>query len=462
MKLLNKVNKNTSSSWLLTVLQVLTSVILLPLTIKYYSNVEISLWIIFNTIMALTGVADLGFGPTLVRIVAAFFGGSKRVSFLNHTDEEVRDVNPNKKGLIDLVGTSAIIYLYLTGITLVLALTVGFALVWNIMKLGNNDLKLWMAYVFIVINSGCYVLSIRWRSICQGLNLVKDVNLFFTKTVIAVSLTQYALVIFRFSLYYVALSFLIQTIVVLFYARRLALKKIKSIPSDDNTTKFKYNHQLFLEIWPSTWRLGFTQIGGYFINYGTTLVIAQLPNAASVASFLLTKRVLDYARSIAQIPFYSNIQTIYAEIAINNKDEVSRVSFQYIKMSLILLLLFSVPLIAFGNFSIHLLSKSSSFAEWYIILIMSVTALLEMHHSIHASIYISSNHNPFLLPSLISGGVIVLLSFLIGLHYGILAIVSIQMLVQLAFNNWYPVMLNLRMMGWSYRYYFSRIFLKLN
>ena len=88
---------------------------------------------------------------------------------------------------------------------------------------------------------------------------------------------------------------------------------------------------------------------------------------------------------------------------------------------------------------------------------MAFGLLLEMHHGIHANIYVSTNHIPFLWPGLISGILIIILSLAVMDSFGLLGIILVQFIVQLSFNNWFPVYLNLKLMNWGFIEYLINI-----
>ena len=109
-------------------------------------------------------------------------------------------------------------------------------------------------------------------------------------------------------------------------------------------------------------------------------------------------------------------------------------------MQLIALIL----LLSVGPEILDLLGAKTSLVPFPIILIMSISIMLELHHACHANIYLGTNHVPFLIPAIASGAAIVGISFGIVGSYGLIGIVLVQFFVQLSLNNWYPVYLNLQ------------------
>jgi hypothetical protein len=57
------------------------------------------------------------------------------------------------------------------------------------------------------------------------------------------------------------------------------------------------------------------------------------------------------------------------------------------------------------------------------------------------------------IPSLVSGLVILGGGFLVLPGYGLIGIIMMKFLVQLAFSNWYSMMLSLRLLHWPLKNY---------
>tara|TARA_A100001015_G_scaffold269681_1_gene321575 strand:- start:251 stop:544 length:294 start_codon:yes stop_codon:yes gene_type:complete len=79
-----------------------------------------------------------------------------------------------------------------------------------------------------------------------------------------------------------------------------------------------------------------------------------------------------------------------------------------------------------------------------LLILMALIYLLELNHGNHAQLYLTKNHQPFLLPSLLSGIAILVLSLPASTYLGIFGLLLVQGIVQLAYNNWYPLYMNIR------------------
>ncbi len=79
------------------------------------------------------------------------------------------------------------------------------------------------------------------------------------------------------------------------------------------------------------------------------------------------------------------------------------------------------------------------------LLALSVITFLEVHHSQYASLVMTENWNPFVpAPALLSGIIASAASFWLAPRLGVAGILLSQGVVQLAFNNWWPVLRAIR------------------
>ena len=102
----------------------------------------------------------------------------------------------------------------------------------------------------------------------------------------------------------------------------------------------------------------------------------------------------------------------------------------------------------FGNWALHFLSTNTRFVGTGLLALMCLTVLLDMHSSFHGSIYTSTNHIPFLIPSVVSGALIIGIGFYVLPIYGLIGILLVRFIIQFSFNNWYAMILSLKLLQW--------------
>ena len=193
--------------------------------------------------------------------------------------------------------------------------------------------------------------------------------------------------------------------------------------------------------------------GSHFINNGTALVVAQLSDTSLIASYLLTVRILVIIRSLSISQFNANYPSLINLVVSKNFYKVKKSLSLIIRNAILVLCITLFTIFLSGNDLINFFSKDIRIIDDYLFIIMSIGIVLEAHHGFHANIYLSTNHVPFLWPGLISGLLIILISFILVHSYGLLGIVLTQFFIQLSFNNWFPVYLNLKLLKWNFSEY---------
>ena len=175
-----------------------------------------------------------------------------------------------------------------------------------------------------------------------------------------------------------------------------------------------FNREIFRSLWAQTWRLAGIFWGNYMVEYGNSFLMAQVQDAKLMASFLFTTNIMTWITSFSRTPFYANVPTIYKLGAEKNFRALRKQATRYMFLGIVIItgtfLFIGVagnPVLNFLD-SHHILNTDTRF----------VGTLLFTDHGPDSvsgyalqlstqAIYTSTNHIPFLVPSLVSGLVIV-------------------------------------------------------
>jgi len=315
---------------------------------------------------------------------------------------------------------------------------------------GHENYLIYFVGLYVSIS----VLNFKNTSILQGIN-----RLYTTKYMEATAdlfrfLLGYSIVLLGHRVFGLVLlwtlSRLGQLLVSSYYLRRVLQISIFE------SWRFRYDKELFNYLWSPTWRQGLIQIGGYLINNANALVITKIGDVKVISAFLLTQRLVNMGRQFAQAPLYANLPSIVGTIGSGDFLGGFKKSIPYLRLSVVLFVIFSV-LMLFAEDVFGLLRLNFTILSRVSLVLFLGTMLLEMHHGMHAQIYMGTNKVPFLIPSLISGMLILGLSYRLAENYGVLSVLFVQFLVQLLFNNWYPIRLNLRLSGMTVGQYLLRL-----
>jgi O-antigen/teichoic acid export membrane protein len=442
-------------SWASSFVRFGSLIFVLPLVLTAYTDLEQSLWFLTSTIISFAMLADSGFGSVLVRAVAYFNAGSKTIPKTKEEYEQREELgtnNPNLPKLIDLLTTSNRIYLVLGLLVIVLLSTLGLAFIWNIMELSGHRNDFWIAYFLLIPYCYLSILIVKWSSFTRGLGFVAleaRVNLILSTVRVILFIVLLLMKMKPAVLIGIMLFELVYKLLYLrWFIHKWFVKRNVIVKN-----RYYFDKGIFLSIWPATWKLAGIFWGNYLVDSGNSIIIAQISDAKLMSSFLFTTRIVSFLKTISQTPFYANVPSIYKLAAQKKLVDLKERSSEYIFTGITLFAFTCAGIIFFGNWILGLLDTDTRFLELPLFFIMCVTVLLDLHASFHATIYTSTNHIPFFIPSLISGSIIIALGFYVLPIYGLIGILLVRLLTQIAFNNWYAVFLSLRLLDWSFIHY---------
>jgi len=431
-----------------------SALFVLPLVLLNFTEAEIAVWFLFMLILSMALIVDSGFGPTIIRATSYYYSGMKNIpknidEFENH-NENSNEINFN--GLSSLLNTFNIVYIFLGLLSVVILLLLGQYIVSNAIIMTNNIEILTYAFYIILFRSFLAIQFVKWSSFIQGIDRVANIKKAESISELFKILFMFISLTLGYGIFELMIIECMFTILILFYSKYYVKKWFLKNKKEYNI-KYEFNNDLFNSIWPATWRFGTMQYGGFMTNNGTSIIVSQLNSPTLIASFLLTQKLIFFIRQVSQAPLYSNLPRIFQMMAKKDFNTLRPYCARGIIIGLGMQFILLGILLIFGYDILSFFNINATLAPFEIMLVMSISIMLELHHAYHAQIYMGSNHVPFLLPGLISGIAIVGLGFGVVDTYGLIGIVLIQFFVQLSLNNWYPVYLNLKLLNWKFMSY---------
>lgn len=436
-----------------------SNLIVFPLLLKVFDDVEVSFWFLASTIIGFAIMADTGFGSALQRAAAYFKAGAEHLPKNKKEYDNIQEIKkdePNYIQIINLLATSKKIYNILSIISLSFVIFGGTAIVWNLMSNAGHRSDLWLAFLVLIPDTYIVINTIRWGSFMKGFNYIA-VEARFSSLIGTFKVVVFTILLsFGAKPVFLLLFMLIADFARFLYIRNYIQNWLKENVHSSILSEAKYSKKIFTSLWAASWRLGGIFWGNYFVEQGDSIIIAQIPDPKLMASFLITKRILEIIRSVAQTTFYAKIPVMYEMAAQKKLTALKKFASGYMFLGLLMIIGGFLVVALFGNDLLEFLSIEKRLLPFYILLFLCLTMILDMHSSFHAGIYTSTNHIPFLIPSIVSGLVIFLVGFKIVGIYGIFGVILTRFLVQFAFNNWYAMFLSLKLLKWPvYKYIYE-------
>lgn len=421
---------------------------ILPLMIFFLDEQSLSIWLISSIITGATLILDSGFGPSLVRAT------SYCVASIEKEGTVARVFNNGVKSLNNTISTFQYIYLLLSLIGGLLAYEVGLILVYsNETFTDYNNLKL--IVLIISIRLSIAIINVQFVSILQGLGLIgkqkqKEVLIELIRIISVV-----LIIVFTKSLFYLFIIEVIVTLASTFIYTTTLSKELEKynikILSLSNFSK-----GIFKEMWKPTWQFGLMQYGGYASSQANSIIISQVGEITLVNAYIITIKLINILKQFSQIPFNVELPDFYRLFCARRIDVLKSKVANRIIYSFIIFSVLSFIFILVGEDVISLMKEGEGLLlKKYLILILVISAIFEMHHSFHANLYLASNKVPFLIPSIYTGCMLFIIGDLVIIEYGLFGIIISQVAIQASVNNWYPVYKSLNLLDWKFHKYLT-------
>lgn len=416
-----------------------SALLVLPLMIAILPASDIALWLYYSLFVGMGMMTDFGFGQALLRSCAYYYSGAKNIPLGNEPIERTANT-VNILGLETLLATFLVCYRWILVIALTVATLICLVGARSLVEASPNPLNAAIAGIIIIIGMGAGLRAAIWSNYIQGMGQVatcKRIELILglgrvLLYTVALQLNQ--------GLLGMAISSLAISIMTLYWHKRIAISLHRAAGASWPLRR-KFDKFLFKRIWPATWRQGSIGLGGYLITQSGGLISGSLKDTGLTASYLFTLRLLSIARNLALAPVQVAVPQFIRLRTEGNISKLKRELFFRISLCLSISSILCLLFWWIGGIYLDYAGKDITLLPGSMYLLASVTAILEVNHCAYSVFYITNNRVPFLWASLISGASIVILSILVVEAWSIWGLLIVQAMVQLMYNNWYPVYL---------------------
>lgn len=295
------------SSWGSIVVRMGGLALLLPLALANLPAEEVSVWLLFSSILALQGLVDFGLSPTFARAIAYTQAAATPSTSTPAPGAAV----PGAIG--DVILAMRRTYARLVGVVFLLVSTGGTAALVNPISHMAQPSVGWIAWSIVVVGSAGSVYNILYASVLQGINQIALLRRWEILTNLVSIGGAIAALSCGFGLLGMVVMTNAGTLLGVFVNRRLCRS---CTPPSVWTQQTLNDPSLPSQIWSTSWRSGLGVMMTFGVIQGSGIIYAQVAPPMQVASFLFTQRLLQIISSMVQVPFYTRIPTLarlYAE-----------------------------------------------------------------------------------------------------------------------------------------------------
>jgi hypothetical protein len=418
-------------------LQYGAALLVLPLLLRKLTGVELGIWYVLLTISTLVMMLDMGFTPTLARNVSYILGGARVIFRAGHAVGE--SGGQVDYGLLKgVIIASKRIFLWLSIAAFVLMASAG---TWFILSLSQGKIPLWeiiCAWILFVV-SACLNLYFKYYTpLLQGRGLFAEYYRATALSNISFVVTAAVLLMAGLGLIGVSIGFCVSAIVGrwlsgryfndLFFLQKLALAPAVAIPIVT----------IIMTLWNNAWRLGVVVVGAFLTLKANTFVASANLGLEVTAAYALTIQVFSTVSSIAIVTVTIQQQKMAQLRVVGERGDLQAMIELGLGSAVLLYIAGATLIVIFGNALIAQVGGNTAMLDRSMLIAVAFMLLLELNHSVSASIITTGNVVPFVKPSIISG-VAVMVASVIGLYifqFGVWWLIASQALVQIAYNNW--------------------------
>jgi O-antigen/teichoic acid export membrane protein len=425
----------TITTWGSFTTRSLSLALVLPLILSRFSTEEIVLWYLFNSIISLQLLADLGFTPTFSRVIAYAMAGASEL-------EDYRDAGAGRNagapnwGLMDRIwSTSCGVYSRLVAVVILFLATLGTAaLLRPIAVVSRPDLA-WAAWGIILIASSITMWGNTYSAYLQGINQIALLRRWDIFTSLGSIFTSFGILMLGGHLF--SLVLVMEIWLIINVLRNRWLCGVVENRRFRNFTAKGIDKQVISVVWPSAWRSGV----GVMMSYGLTqlsgIIYAQFSSAPGVAAYLISLRVLEMISSFSQAPFYSKLPLLARLRSAGKLYDQVRLAKRGMNLAHWSYVLCFIALGVMAQPLLKLIGSHADFANPLLWILMGFGGFVERYGAMHLQLYSTTNHIVWHIANGITGAIYIAVSILLFGVIGVYAFPLALILGQLGFYSWY-------------------------
>lgn len=428
--------KDVTWSYVAKLFQIGSGLVTLPLILRLLTKEEVGMNYLMLTVSSIVGLMDFGFSPQFGRNFTYVNSGARRLC--REGVEEERGGSIDWHLLSVLISTARFVYRRLSVLALIVMLTFGTGYIWYLTE-GfinvNNSLYIWILYSFSTYFN---IYFSYYSSLLTGSGMIRESSqaAILSKSAYLVLCTLFLLL--GWGLFAVVAANFIAPFVQRYVSYRAYFKPELKARLAEQTVTREDIRETFSVIWFNAKKLGINFIGAYAVNKMGMFIIGFFLPLAIIGSYGLLTQLTTIVTGIANTMFVTYLPKVSNCRVTGDRPMLKRtISFSMV-VGQIIMLAGALGIIFVAPYLLELIKSQTMLPSRLICVLYLVIVALELNHSEFASVISTENKIPYVVPSLVSGGVIVLLTF-IALKFttlGLLGVVLVQGIVQAAYNNW--------------------------
>lgn len=430
------------SMWALasTILRMGAGILVLPIALRTIPTAEMGIYYTFMGLSAFAMMLDFGMVGTIGRSAAYAWGGAEFFT-AKGLPEHHGGTEPNRPLLASLTHVTRFWYSILAAVAGLLLAVFGTWFVNQRIAEAGLDSSLGWCWLFFSFVTAYGLGTSYWNVLLTGIGDVKAVSRYGVISQLISTALLLAGLLLGLKVWAYAISLLVGPAISRFLSKRRYLESIgEPLPPLLSLPDF----EIITTLWPMTWRIGVAILGEFVIQRGNILIASAFLGLDATARYGLTLNLFAILFQLTGVPLYvANPRIAQARVQ-RNIPEIRRLFFPRVYGGYALATAGALVLVLAGGTMLNLIGSQTNMLAPGFAGTLFLILLLDRQQNAYTNLVISTNENPFVLPTVLSGILMISLSLVLTPRYGLVGLLASHGLAQLAWNHWWPVMLGLR------------------
>lgn len=408
----------------------------LPLILHLLTAEEIGMNYLMLTISSLVTLFDFGFAPQFARNISYVFSG---VQSLKREGVDLSAGNEiNYKLLSNTISTAQFVYRRLAIIVLITMLTGGTAYIFYVTAGFSNVKNSFLIWIIYSVSTFFNIYYTYFNSLLIGKGLIMESKKSMVYSRITYLILVFTLLVIGYGLISVVIANLIAPFVSRFFAYRYFFTDGLKLKLEENIVSREEQSELFKVVWHNSKKLGLVYIGSYAITKFSIFLAGLFLSLQDIASYGLMTQLVGILLMISTTLFNSYIPTFSSLRVKPDKGKLIKVFAFTMNIYYLLFLVGALLLICFVPSLLILIKSKAILPSQEILILYTIIILLDGNHSCFSTFITTNNRIPFVKPALIVGFLMAIFDYVVLAYtsLGILGLVLVQGILQLAYSNW--------------------------
>jgi len=295
-------------SWAALIARGASLFLLLPLALRAFAPETVTVWLALVAIATILGMCDLGFGPTLTRLVAYA---------LRETDSGTQEsyASADWQTLSQIAETLRPLYLLLALAGLVFGGAIGSWYLSTLILNMEDPADGWIAWLVLLASYGLACFGARFTVFLSGLHRIAFVRRWEAIGVLVGTISGCAILLCDGGLAALMLATQIWPLVSLL---AVAKEFRKTTGPHVARMRWKLHASIIKRAWPAAWRSQIGMLAGVSAIHFAGLAYARLASAEEAASMLVALRLMSALSQFSQPPFYTRLPALATMYQVNS------------------------------------------------------------------------------------------------------------------------------------------------